>query len=197
MKRPSFQFYPADWQANSNLRRCSHEERGIWLDVICLLHDQPEYGLIRWPLKEISQAIGCPLSRLKGLASKNILKGSDGYFGDSFIYTPRSGRKDGDPVTLICPQEGPLWYSSRMVKDEYVRKHAGASTRFAAKADTQPDDFDAPSRAPSRRHGDNQGDGSTSSSSSTSTSFLGETPFPPTGPKDEYFFDQHTGEILS
>ena len=38
MKRPSFQFYPEDWLANANLRRCTHEEKGIWIDVMCLLH---------------------------------------------------------------------------------------------------------------------------------------------------------------
>jgi hypothetical protein len=39
-KRPSFQFYPADWSANPNLKRCTFAEKGIWLEVMCLLHDQ-------------------------------------------------------------------------------------------------------------------------------------------------------------
>jgi hypothetical protein len=57
-----------------------------------------------------------------------------------------------------------------MVRDEYVRQHAGASTRFGAtsstgKPDTPPRQSEAPSRAPSRR----QGDGSSSSSSSSSS----------------------------
>lgn len=120
--RPSFQFYPGDWQSNSNLRRCSFEERGIWLEVICLLHDQEEYGISRWPLKEIAQAVGCQLARLKGLVDKGILKGVDGdAVCPALIYIPRSGRKSGPPVTLIGEQMGPLWYSSRMVKDEYKR----------------------------------------------------------------------------
>jgi len=122
MKRPSFQFYPADWQANSNLRRCSHEEKGIWLDVLCLLHDQEEYGICRWSLKEIAQAIGTTVSKLKGLINKCVLKGADtGEDIEGLIYTPRSGRKDGTPVTLIAAQKGPLWYSSRMVVDEHKR----------------------------------------------------------------------------
>ena len=33
MRRPSFQFYPADWLGNTNLRRCSHSEKGAWIDV--------------------------------------------------------------------------------------------------------------------------------------------------------------------
>ena len=77
MKRPSFQFYPGDWQANSNLRRCTHAEKGAWLDVMCLLHDQPEYGQLRWPLKEIAQAIGASLGLVRGLVTKGVLKGDD------------------------------------------------------------------------------------------------------------------------
>jgi uncharacterized phage protein (TIGR02220 family) len=137
MKRPSFQFYPADWTGNSNLRRCTHTEKGIWLDVLCLMHDCEEYGVLRWSLKEIAQAVGCSLSALRGIADKGVLKGADkGSTVSPFVYVPRSGRKDGDPVTLIAEQMGPLWYSSRMVRDEYVRNNAGASTRFVARDDS-------------------------------------------------------------
>ena len=122
MKRPSFQFYPSDWQANSNLRRCTHEEKGIWMDVMCLLHDQEEYGVCRWPLKEIAQAVGISLPKIKGIVTKGVLKGADtNQDVEPLIYIPRSGRKDGAPVTLIPAQKGPLWYSSRMVVDEYKR----------------------------------------------------------------------------
>ncbi len=127
MKRPSFQFYPGDWSANPNLRRCTFAEKGVWLDVMCLMHDQDEYGVLRWPLKEIAQAVGCKVSDLLSLARKGVLKGADDSLTEPFIYTPRSGRKDGNPVTLVDTQAGPIWYSSRMVKDEYVRTIRGES----------------------------------------------------------------------
>lgn len=185
MKRPSLQFYPADWSGNANLKRCTFEEKGIWVDVMCLMHDQPEYGVLRWPLDEIAEAVKCKPTSLQAIARKNVIKGSDTAVQD-FIYVPRSGRKDGDPVVLIPAQDGPIWYSSRMVTDEYVRNHAGASTRFGARQstgspDTTPRGGDSPSRAPSHRQGDtkprqgerrgeDQGDGSSSSSSSSSLS---------------------------
>lgn len=122
MKRPSFQFYPADWSANSNLRRCTHEEKGIWIDVMCLLHDQEEYGVVRWSLKEIAQAIGSTVQKVRGLVTKGVFKGADtGAICAPLIYIPRSGRKDGAPVMLIPQQSGPIWFSSRMVEDEYKR----------------------------------------------------------------------------
>lgn len=121
MKRPAFQFYPNDWSSNPNLRRCSFSEKGIWVEVMCLMHDQDEYGVLRWPLKEISEAVGCKSSELQSLIRKGVLKGADDNLSDPFIYIPRSGRKNGPPVTLIDIQCGPIWYSSRMVKDEYIR----------------------------------------------------------------------------
>lgn len=123
MKRPSFQFYPGDWQSNSNLKRCTHEEKGIWIDVMCVLHDQEEYGIARWPLREIAQAVGASLPKLKCLVEKGVLKGSEkGQKCQAFVFIPTlSGRKKGAPITLLEEQEGPIWYSSRMIEDEYKR----------------------------------------------------------------------------
>lgn len=137
MKRPSFQFYPADWRKDANLRRCSPAARGVWMDVLCVLHDSDEYGIVRWPLKELASAAGASLAHLKELVDKRVLKGSDRGAAEGLIYTPRSGRKDGPPVTLIPEQDGPLWYSARFVRDEYVRNTRGEATRFTT--DTQPD----------------------------------------------------------
>jgi hypothetical protein len=161
VKRPSFQFYPGDWTGNSNLRRCSHAEKGVWLDVMCLMHDQAEYGVLRWPLSEIAQAVGCKIAELQALTRKDVLKGSDKQLAEAFVYTPRSGRKDGEPVTLVPIQDGPLWFSSRMVKDEYVRTIRGESTRFGE------DEGEAPKQSRKRAPKPPFGDGSSSSSSSS------------------------------
>lgn len=159
MRRPSFQFYPADWRNNANLRRCSPAARGIWIDVICVLHDSDEYGMVRWPLNDLANAANAPIKLVRELVEKSVLKGHDKTVDRPFIYTPRTGRKDGPPVTLIPTQAGPVWYSSRMVKDEYVRTVRGESTRFSEEPK------DSPKGSPKPPFGD----GSTSSSSSTPT----------------------------
>lgn len=121
MKRPAFQFYPGDWTANAKLKRCTHAERGIWMSVLCLFHDSEEaYGVLHWPLKDLAQAVGCKLTELKSLRDKGVLKGADkGETCDAYIYRARHAGKDGDPITLLATQPGPVWYSSRMVRDEY------------------------------------------------------------------------------
>lgn len=125
MKRPSFQFYPGDWAANPNLKRCTFAEKGVWLEVMCLMHDQPEYGVLRWPAQEIAEAVKCKLAELQALIRKGVMKGDDEQLDTPFVYVPRTGRKDGEPITLVPAQAGPIWYSSRMVKDEHVRIKRG------------------------------------------------------------------------
>ena len=89
------------------------------------MHDSDRYGVLEWPLKEIAQALGCTAAPLKELIEKGVLKGCEKGDCEPFVYVPRSGRKDGPPVTLVSVQAGPIWYSSRMIKDEYKRLSRG------------------------------------------------------------------------
>lgn len=150
MGRPSFQFYPKDWHTNANLRRCSHAARGAWMDVMCVLHDSDTYGLVRWPLAELANAAGAPVKLLRELVDKSVLKGADKGACPPLVYIPRSGRKDGDPVTLVPEQPGPIWYSSRMVRDEYVRTIRGESGRPEGAADPPKPTSKPPPKAASK-----------------------------------------------
>ncbi len=166
-KLPAFQFYPSDWLGNTKLRRCSLAARGAWMDVLCVLHDSDEYGLIRWPLKELAQASGVPVKVLNELISKNVLKGSDTGI-EPYIYQPRSGRKLGDPVELIAKTDKPLWYSSRLVRDNYIRKVRGFATQFTPISESP---MIQPNPSPKVGLGAVKSDGP-SSSSSTSYNIL-------------------------
>lgn len=182
MKRPSFQFYVADWRLDQKLRRCSPAARGVWIDILCLLHDSDEqYGVLRWPLEEIANAAGASMQHVRELVSKGVLRGSDEALAEPVTYAPRSGRKVGPEVTLLAPQAGPIWYSKRLIKDEYVRTIRGEGTRFG---DEDGDGFGegqtprkprAPKPAPKPR----QGDGPTSASATAVGSTEDVPPTPP------------------
>jgi hypothetical protein len=179
VKRPSFQFYPADWRNNAKLRRCSEAARGAWMDVLCVLHDSDEYGVCRWPLSDLARAAGVPLKLLKELADKDVLKGIEKGL-TQYVYTPRHAGKDGESVVLVESKDGPCWYCSRFVRDEYVRQRRGQSTQFSE--GNQPPKATpkkAPKSTPKGVIGGRQGDGSTS----TSTSTLKTSPLPPEGAK--------------
>lgn len=121
--RPSFQFYPSDWLSNTNLRRCTFEEKGVWLEIICLMNDSDEYGILRWTIEDIAIAVRCEISIIMSLVNKGVLKGSSDPKEKVSFSTPIA-QKNRQPiqVTLIEEQGGPFWYSSRMVRDEYKRK---------------------------------------------------------------------------
>lgn len=166
MKRPSFQFYPADWRKDANLRRCSPAARGVWMDLLCILHDSEQYGIVKWPLKELAAAAGASMAHVRELVDKNVLKGCDkGECGD-FIYTPRHGRVNGQPVALILNQPGPLWFCARFVRDEYVRTVRGIGSRFGD------DNGASPKAAPKTSFGDGP---SSASSPSGNTSVANAT----------------------
>lgn len=55
MKRPSFQFYPADWRKDPALRACSIEARGLWIDLICIMHESENYGFLEINSRKISE----------------------------------------------------------------------------------------------------------------------------------------------
>lgn len=166
MKRPAFQFYAKDWRGNLKLRRCSDAAKGAWIEIMCVLHDSEEYGVARFPLKELVAAAGVQMKSTKELIEKGVLKGGDSDV-DAYVFVPRHAGKAGDPVTLVEASKGPLWYCSRFVRDEYKRMHAGADTRFKP---TKPLGGDPPSRTPSPRDGGHLGDGSAVASASAVTS---------------------------
>lgn len=126
------------------------------MDILCVLHDGDEYGLVRWPLADLARAAGVALKLAQELVSKLVLKGADS--GPvKFAHTPRHAGKDGEPVVLVDGQ-GPIWFSSRMVTDEWRRKVSGGKTRFG--------DTKLPTKIiTTPRLGDDQGDGATASSS--------------------------------
>lgn len=44
MSDPWMKFYTSDWRSDPRLRMCSAGARGIWIDMICLMHEATPYG---------------------------------------------------------------------------------------------------------------------------------------------------------
>lgn len=89
---------------------------------MCLMHDSDEYGILRWTLQEISNAIGCKIDDLQHLIKLDILKGTENTV-DKVSFSTSLAQKNRYPLLVILIDSyGPLFYSSRMVRDEYVRQ---------------------------------------------------------------------------
>lgn len=44
MSYPWLKFYPTDWRADPALRMCSLAARGLWIEMIALMHEAVPYG---------------------------------------------------------------------------------------------------------------------------------------------------------
>lgn len=84
-KLPGFTFYTGDWVKDPDLRRCSKAAKGVWVDMLCLMFECENRGVLAtddrpWSDQEIAGAVGgdiaenlsCIAELLdKGVASRN------------------------------------------------------------------------------------------------------------------------------
>lgn len=123
---PWFPWYASDWLNDAQLRNCTKAQRGYWADVLSLMHMASERGILRESLATIAKNSRSRIADLRGLVAANVLRGSDEIIAEPVTFRPVHGRKTGAPVVLVKAQPGPLWFSFRMVKDEYKsRARAG------------------------------------------------------------------------
>ena len=110
MKRPSFQFYPADWRKDPGVQSLSYHDRGVWFEIICLLHESEERGKLLLNGRPMPDDA---LARLLGL-DKQMLN-------QTLSILIEFG------VTQRCDESGALM-NRRMVRDEAlsrIRAEAG------------------------------------------------------------------------
>lgn len=64
MSAPWFKFYPSDWRADPALRMCSLGARGLWMELLCVMHEATPRGFLLIngrPLTAVQMAglVGC------------------------------------------------------------------------------------------------------------------------------------------
>lgn len=101
---PYLQFYVADWLVDERLRMCSAAARGLWIDMLCLMHRAPRRGYLE--LKARTPLAPEKLARLCGLSLAET----------SALLT------ELDDVGVPSVEERTsVLYSRRMVRDERKR----------------------------------------------------------------------------
>ena len=119
MKRPAFQFYPADWRKDAALQSCSMAAQGLWINLLCVMHECEPYGHMAVngrPMKP--EQIG----RLVGMAPKDcdrllleLYEAGVSSVSEGFIFSRRmvrderlrnvraeAGRLGGNPALLAA-----------------------------------------------------------------------------------------------
>jgi len=103
MKRPSFQFYPGDWLNDAALRMVSVGARGLWIEMLCYMHQGSPYGHLKVNSKVITEI---QLARMVG-----------GELGEVKNWL----HELADAGVYAVADDGAM-LSRRMVKDEELRE---------------------------------------------------------------------------
>lgn len=58
-KKPSFQFYPGDWMKDPKLSMCQPASRGVWIDLMCAMHENEQSGEIAGTIVQLARICRC------------------------------------------------------------------------------------------------------------------------------------------
>lgn len=114
-KRPSFQFYPADWLKDTGLQACSFAAQGLWMKMLCIMHESDVYGMLVVNEKPLDEQ---QLQRLVG-GTPRMLEKLLAELEENGVFS----RTD----------EGVI-YCRRMVRDEHIRTVRSEAGRKGAEA---------------------------------------------------------------
>lgn len=163
-KRPAFQFYPGDWRKDVELRSCGLAARGLWVDLMCVMHECEPYGhlvLHGKPMKpaQIAGQIGVPAATVAKLIAELLENG-----------------------VARQTDEGAI-YSKRMVNDERIRNARGDGGKAGSEHGIKGAEHGIKGGRPSNGRGDAKPplEPPPSSSSSSSSSKKNKTLVDPAG----------------
>ena len=63
-KRPAFQFYTGDWLKDPDLGQCTPETRGVWIDMLALMHENGQTGILEGTTEGIARICRCTVMEL-------------------------------------------------------------------------------------------------------------------------------------
>ena len=58
-KRPSLQFYPADWRKDPQLQMACMATQGMWINLLCIMWESDPEGIIQGSPLAIKRILGC------------------------------------------------------------------------------------------------------------------------------------------
>lgn len=94
---PWLKFYPSDWRSDPRLRMCSMAARGLWIEMIALMHEAVPYGhLLVSGLSpttaQIAVLAGAPSDQIPGLLGELEAAGVFSRTKDGVIYSRKMTR---------------------------------------------------------------------------------------------------------
>src|SRR5260370_26598637 len=100
-KLPYFPFYPDDWLSDEKARLCSIAARGLWIDMLCLMHKCDRRGYLQQAngkpltLEQLSRITsGCSTEEVGNLLQELITSGAASVNEHGVIFSRRMVRDE-------------------------------------------------------------------------------------------------------
>lgn len=115
-KQPWVKFYTVDWRSDPRLKMCSMAARGLWIEMICLMHEATPYGHLlvsgQCPTDaQLAVLVGAPPEQITALLGELESAGVFSRTREGVIYSRKlsrmakkaatarnNGRKGGNPT---------------------------------------------------------------------------------------------------
>ncbi|KQO99127.1 hypothetical protein [Methylobacterium sp. Leaf91] len=97
MSAPWIKFYPSDWLSKPALRLCPMAARGLWMEMLCIMHNAEPYGhlvVMGRPLtdSDLARMVGMSLKECRKSLATLALHGIYSVTADGTIYSRRMVR---------------------------------------------------------------------------------------------------------
>ena len=100
---PAFLFYPLDWLNDRALSMCSNNAKGIWIGMLCLMHEGDVYGKMIFKGKKPTE--------------ENIARSINSFY-EEYV----AGRDELIGSTVLRIDGNGVYYSKRMVREGEIKK---------------------------------------------------------------------------
>ena len=99
MKQPWLKFYPSDWRADPALRMCSLAARGLWIEMLCLMHEARPFGFLLVNGRPVTAArlanlVGAGVAEVEGFLVELEEAGVFSRDADGALYSRRMRRDE-------------------------------------------------------------------------------------------------------
>lgn len=99
-KMPYIPFFTADWLADEKLRLCSLAARGLWMDLLCLMHKCDRRGFLQqvngqpYSHEQIARIAGCSSDEVAHMLQELISSGVASVSDTGVIFSRRMMREE-------------------------------------------------------------------------------------------------------
>ncbi|RIJ15977.1 hypothetical protein D1227_06300 [Henriciella mobilis] len=145
-------FYPSDWRSDPKLRLVSMAARGLWMEMICLMHEAEPYGELRVagvPLKpaQLARQVGEPVEMVTAWLQELLEADVYSVRKNGVIFSRRmekdenrrrklreNGKKGGNPALRKQTENPPLDNQADKTQKPEARDQSKSSVESAREA---------------------------------------------------------------